>query len=137
MAHVEQPSDSSDIHVWIIVNAEDPDGQDIADVISKLVGPHDRLLVLGNQWNATRKDGVVHEGRVTSMWIPFGSISFAERHHHTPMDLYDRSHINFDRKKQGVLAYQQHGCRGFREDMFTLLDHALRNASQMPGSALS
>lgn len=130
---------SDDIHVWIVVNAEDETGEQAWSSIRSWADPQDRVLILGPRWNEERGDDIVYEGRATGMYIPFASLNFAERHHHTPMDLYVRSNINFGRERQGELAYQQNNCapNSYREAAFTALDSALRAAGHMPGSALS
>jgi len=130
---------SDDIHVWIIVNAETETGEEAWRSIRSWVNPQDRVLILGARWNEERRDDIVYEGRATVMHIPFASLNFAERHRHTPMDLYARSNTNFGRERRGVLAYQQNNCppNSYRDATFTALDSALRAEGPMPGSALS
>eukprot|EP00747_Dinoflagellata_sp_TGD_P031437 gnl/TRDRNA2_/TRDRNA2_135273_c0_seq1.p1 gnl/TRDRNA2_/TRDRNA2_135273_c0~~gnl/TRDRNA2_/TRDRNA2_135273_c0_seq1.p1 ORF type:complete len:477 (-),score=42.64 gnl/TRDRNA2_/TRDRNA2_135273_c0_seq1:114-1454(-) len=131
---------NDDVHVWVIVNGEDPTGKQFANEAIEKIGSKDRVLILGNLWNHSSKDDIVRDGRITSMWVPFASTSFAERRRHTPMDLYDRSRVNFDRERKGILAYMHNnGCGQFsiRERTFYSLDDELRTANQMPGSALA
>lgn len=120
------------------MNAEDLTGEAIARSVSSKIGPKDRVLALGNLWNNENKDMIVRDGRVTSIWVPFGSINFAERKHNTPMDLYDRSRTTFDGTKKGSVAYQQRNCDAtLREHVFSELDEKLRMADLDPPSALA
>jgi len=130
-------------NVWIAMTAEDDSGQKNAQALSGVLGPQGRALILGSFWNDENKDDIVHDGHITSVYLPFASVSFGERTHHSPMDLYNRSGINFDRERKGTLAYMQSSwCSGkipgvsMRDKVFDVLDTELRAVDRMPGSAL-
>ena len=47
-----------------------------------------KALILGNRFNAHSDSGSVRH--VRTVWLPFCSLSFAERFSHTPLDLLQR-----------------------------------------------
>lgn len=132
-------------NVWIAITAEDEhDSAGLtSQALSSVLGPQGRALIIRSFWNDESKADIVHDGHITSMYIPWASVSFGERGHHTPMDLYNRSGINFDRERKGTLAYmvsswcwaKQSGV-SMRDKVFDVLDRELRAADRMPGSAL-
>jgi len=123
-------------NVWIFVNGETSQGWEFWAMMEEFLDPGDKGVILGNWWNDTHES--YHGERVTSIWVPFASTSFAERRLRTPMDLVQRSRrTQFEHSRQHLVAYQQHGCNDWREHFWDVLNTELYLRNMEPGSALS
>jgi len=77
--------------VFLVVNAEDKSGEENYLRLKDDIENADPVVILGTWFNAhTRNYRSLSRG-LSSIYVPFGSFNFAERHKHTPMDLVNRS----------------------------------------------
>lgn len=122
--------------VWIVVNGEDYSGEYYYDRwLSSLIRAGHEVVLLGNKWNSSVADFSGHG--ITSLWVPFASLNFAERKSFTPMDLVHLPEASLNGVRVGTLAYQSRICQSDRERLFDLLEKELFNATGQHASALS
>jgi len=129
--------------VWIIVNGEGPSSEDIAGFLNMpgMLGPNDRAVILGNWWNTSLEEYAGDQ--VSSLWVPFASLSFAERRHATPMDLMNRTaESGMCHHPAGKLqlvrsgaVYQNRNCAEQREVFWDTLNDVLRSDANTSGVA--
>jgi hypothetical protein len=76
-------------NVWIGINGEDDTNEayikriKIKKKVANWESKH--FIVLGNHWNEEVPG--FSDKHVTSIWLPFGSVNFAERKENSPLDL--------------------------------------------------
>ena len=127
--------------VWLYVNGEDRSGQHEWVRQSDRLSPSHHVVMLGPWWNETTRD---HFGeRVSSMWVPFGSLSFTERQLHTPLDMDSHrkaaaggSSACAGGEKTGNVLYVQSNCSPFRERLWDALNSGMLEAGLGPGHYL-
>ena len=129
--------------VWLAINAEHQSSEDAWHSFSAWSRPSDHVVILGNWWN-NETEGFEGD-RVTSIWLPYASLSFAERTQHTPLDLFRRSisqETHGPTRSEQVIAYQQRHCdnRTFgleREAFWDTLNQNTITEMGIRGTALS
>ena len=123
--------------VFLLVNGEGYFGNELYFAsLRRDKNPFKHLIILGTFWNATHRE--YHDARVTSLWVPFASLSFAEREA-TPMDLYQRgrsTHGPSRHRRTTTVLYANSVCSRFREEFWDQLNAALSNSSLPVGAAV-
>eukprot|EP00808_Paulinella_micropora_P000731 g21054.t1 len=90
------------------------------------------IVTLGNHWNTTLSEYFDHT--VSSLYIPFASTNFAERHTFTPLELLKPRRQT--RTKCSMTAlYANSGCHEWREQFWDILNEELRAATFDAGVA--
>jgi len=129
-------SRSNKSQIWLLVEVEDLTGNQVVSNALARMGPSDRVVVLGNLWDANDNREVVRGERFTSMWAPWATLHFAERKSHTPMDLLHRERIRSHARRSGTVAYMQSDCIPYRDYLFDIVTETLHKAGQPASSAL-
>jgi len=111
-------------HVVVIIHGEQESNADAWAEVKRKSGSEPNTLILGNWWDTRRENFT--EGPVSSMWVPFASINFAERSSNTPMDLVYKEDIKMDEIRKPV-AYRQKRCETNREKFWDTLNTRLNN----------
>ena len=127
--------------VWVNVNGEDPTNEQIwsGSMHARIrKSKNHRLLILGNYWKKGIKEHISPRTGVISLWIPFLSMNFNERHDHTPLDL-NRPTSSYHHERSYSAAYMNSRCVPFREklwdDINTILSSS-KNALEFRNDAL-
>mmetsp|Transcript_16765 Transcript_16765/g.37822 ORF Transcript_16765/g.37822 Transcript_16765/m.37822 type:complete len:796 (-) Transcript_16765:62-2449(-) len=118
------PVNNGPARVLLVVNAEDYSGEEVWRDMRKfsMLPPRDHVLILGNWWNETHMN--FSDAAVSSLWIPFASLNFAERKNSTPLDLLGRS-TSAPVPRQKSVVYMQSACLGLREPFWDALNLGL------------
>ena len=66
------------------------------------------FIVLGNHWNEQVPE--FSDKHVTSIWLPFGSVNFAERKENSPLDLLHTPGQVTNQQRNETAMYAQHNC---------------------------
>ena len=141
--------------VFLVVNAEDKSGEDNYKRMRADIDDGDRMVILGTWWTFTTRSYRSFEKGVTSIYIPFGSLNFAERHA-SPMELVnrpaqirlrDRANATCSDGSLAASVAYQYGLRDTarlhlkaeaeREGFWDALNHVLKRTRGTPGVALS
>ena len=77
--------------VFLVVNAEDKSGEENYARMNDDIEKDDPVVILGTWFNSRTRNYRSLSRGLSSIYVPFGSINFAERHKHTPLDLANRS----------------------------------------------
>lgn len=144
-AHPPVADWGEDGRVWILVNGEPFWGDAINATAFQWLGPNDRLLMLGNWINESVAEAA--SDRMSSLWVPYASLYFADRHDRTPLDLLhprvlaksDASFLSSVQRSvdtEHVVAYLQHHCEDARETVWDKLNQELHAKTGHFGSAL-
>jgi len=85
-----------------------------------------KLLLLGNWWNASHENYSGHSA--ISLWLPWVSLSFAQRSHHTPVDLLGTRSTRAGGLR-GAVYYAQRNCIRWREALWDMVVGAVNAES--------
>lgn len=102
--------------VWLFASSEDPTSEELGRRFEKLP-KNSKVLIMGSQWNDQVRE-MADSKRVKNVFVPFGSLAFAEMADHTPMELVDRSKVAAvmnTRDADHTVVYQQSKCIGYRQ----------------------
>jgi hypothetical protein len=120
--------------VWLMVNAEDDTARSTWEQINTSKHyANQRFVLIGNWWNEAEMEH--KEEMMSTIWVPFASINFAERLTSTPLDLLNRSHTTFE-KRPGVAMYAHSGCGPGREEFWDSLNERLIREDMPRGIAI-
>jgi hypothetical protein len=116
-----------DGNIWLIVNGEDEPNKEEWTVLRRQVrakaeeGRH-RFLILGNWWSEEEADH--REKYVSSLWVPFASLSFTERKSSSPMDLLTKRNggVRGFAARNETAVYAQSNCDKTREQFWDSLN---------------
>lgn len=118
--------------VWLTVNGESASGEKVWHQISQSrYAANGRFLIIGNWWNSTTAEFT--NGRVTSLWIPTVSLSFAGLRGFTPQELVQKP---APKKKSGAVVYQHRKCHQARERVWDELNKNLKASKLKRGTAI-
>eukprot|EP00457_Paulinella_chromatophora_P010246 gb/GEZN01010340.1/.p1 GENE.gb/GEZN01010340.1/~~gb/GEZN01010340.1/.p1 ORF type:complete len:390 (+),score=14.93 gb/GEZN01010340.1/:27-1196(+) len=126
--------------VLLNVNAEDrpnsnhsrENSRNILECQKKNPNTNCHVVILGNHWDSALVE--YFDDTVSSLYIPFASTNFAERHTFTPLDLLKprkQSRTNCG----ATVFYAQSGCSEWREQFWDILNEELRAAKFDAGVA--
>merc|ERR1719354_147381 len=120
--------------IFIVIHGEDKDSEEVASKTRVNIGnPNAHIIILGNWWNSTHE--TYSNETVTSIWLPFASISFAERSAQTPMDLIHRKQNN--RTDRKAVIYRQRRCADHRQHFWDVLNAKMKKKINETGIAVS
>jgi len=129
--HSEEPYCNA---IFVVIHGEDKDSEEVAAKTRVNIGnPNAHIIVLGNWWNSTHE--TYSNETVTSIWLPFASISFAERSAQTPMDLIHRKQNNRTDRKAAI--YRQRRCADHRQHFWDVLNAEMKEQINETGIAVS
>jgi len=125
--------------IWILVNGEHFWGDAIHQTSLKWLGPNDRVIYLGNWYNESVAE--VAADRMSSLWVPYASLYFADRRDRTPLDLLGQrpassSSVQQSLDAERIVAYLHHHCEDHRETAWDALNEELYSRTGHHGSAL-
>ncbi|CAE8723555.1 unnamed protein product [Polarella glacialis] len=118
--------------VVLVLNEEHQSGEEVWALLQPELRAQDKVVILGNKWNATHAN--LEDGRVSSLWVPCASLLFVAHSKSTPMDLVSAPP---SRAVYNTVAYQQHDCNPFREQVWDRLNEMLDSEFQVHGAQLS